>query len=439
MDQKEISAIFLLETQYRLSKNRIILTPTGLSPTQTRLSYPKPGYPGLDYPYLARITNPRVPRLMDLYFSSIASIYDCISCVWSSSPTLAESGSKGSNLFNVPSFEDLREDADVVDVAGVSGKIIGLFTLKKKTTIIVQPECGNFSVLSTRNLLKKESVKLSNAVKKVSVRPLLPITRTVLGQRASLGLFELSVSVPSGHVCNFTGIQHSSLYINAGAITNDARVTDTLNVVPVHSLVESEPQDLATVTNAPVIQSQHLHSPASSSYPEQVRQRVDRRLFPDTEYLSDTCDGMIIYTHHLTRFFNFRICFHILNRLTDSITSRHKRIRHHDLPAIYDESPTSVSVRQRVFVTPDHAEDTPGTPSRCPMRQLTAATESAPSSPEDAARSLEISHFLARNLNSSSSGLVNTGQRYILPAGLTIRVSREEQQSHEQEPEFSAY
>lgn len=226
-------------------------------------------------------------------------MYDCTSCVWSASPVLAESGRKDSNLFNVPSFEDLRADADESDVAGVSGKIIALFTLKKNTTIIVQPACGNYCVLSARNLLKKESVKLSNTVKKVAGRQLLP--GTVFGEKPKLGLFELSISVSSGHVCNFTGIQHSTLYINAGAITNDTTVTDTPNhvaAVPDDSRVESEPHDPPAT---PVIQSQHLQSESqgSGSYPVHIRQcAINRRLFPDTENLGDTCDGMMIDTHH---------------------------------------------------------------------------------------------------------------------------------------------
>lgn len=55
-----------------------------------------------------------------------------------------------------------------------------------------------------------------------------------------------------------------------------------------------------------------------------------------------------------------------------------------------------------------------------------AELESAPSSPEEAARSLEINFFIAKNFNKSS--LLDTVYQYPLPAGLIIRDSRQEQQ-----------
>lgn len=260
------------------------------------------------------------PAVSGLHFKEISATYNFSACTWSS----ASGPHQDDNFVNVPSFEVMQAAADsLLDVntsrTETSGKIIAFFTLRKKTTIIVQPDHGVYCVLSTRSLLKKESVKLSNTVKKVAGRTTCKVESDI----SSIGILEKSCSGPSGFVCNFTGFQNSDLFISrAGAITNinldttfrgttdltDLRVTEILvteALTPQHESRWPEPDlELGPPqhTNQVTTRSFAPHIPSPPVSPPQLvlhsqhsqRQYVNRKLlFPDTEFLCDNFKGIV--------------------------------------------------------------------------------------------------------------------------------------------------
>ena len=117
-------------------------------------------------------------------------------------------------MFTMPSFEDMLITAGKFAGTSLCGKIIGFFTLKKQMTILVETS-HIFDVLLARSLCKQQSVKVRNTVKQIARQKF-----DVAG-----GVLEQSISIKSGHICNFIGIQHSLLYLNEGLITNGPPLT----------------------------------------------------------------------------------------------------------------------------------------------------------------------------------------------------------------------
>lgn len=258
-------------------------------------------------------TSTSAPAVSGLHFKEISATYNFTACKWSASAPLQDD-----NFVYVPSFEEMQAAADSLDVTNrTSGKIIAFFTLRKKTTIIVQPDHGVYCVLSTRSLLKKESVKLSNTVKKVAGRT----PRKVESDISNIGILEKSCSGPVGFVCNFTGIQNSDLFISrAGTITNInpdttfqlGGTTDlTDSGLGVTEILVTEPElDLGPPHHQVTTRSFAPHIPSSPVSPIEPtlhsqhfqRQYMNRKsLFPDSEFLCDNFKGIIgLFLSHYT-------------------------------------------------------------------------------------------------------------------------------------------
>lgn len=148
-----------------------------------------------------------------LYLPGVSVYYHFSLSKWT---IISPSQDDFTKTLTLPVFEEMLLNARQVSGTSVCGKIIGFFTLKKQTTIVVETESHMYNVLLARSLSKLQSVKLQNIIKKIGSAS----SRDGESTSFSSGIFERSIPIKSGHMCNFTGIQNSFLYLNEGLITN---------------------------------------------------------------------------------------------------------------------------------------------------------------------------------------------------------------------------
>jgi hypothetical protein len=260
-------------------------------------------------------------------------LYDVVTCEWVASSSLDPlssvrdseatdpTTSSRQSLLNIASFEELADTAavfrlDASDVGAEGGKIIGFFTFKKRTTLVVvqappvvsrhdySTDAGSHLAtafaISASTLEKKHSIKLWNLLKKLpQVRVPTAATESTGGGTAVRSLasyFQRSIaSLPSGHVCNFIGLQRVGAYLHREghiAIThiNMPALPDVIDPDSNHIPPASPPHHLVQASRGISGPSSTVHASRTITVEPQVQSQPPppshkrKSIFPEIEF-----------------------------------------------------------------------------------------------------------------------------------------------------------